>query len=107
MSKSSRTRKRLKARQAKRDAATHPRTTTALDPLEPPYGYRDDAGQRVADEAEGEVIARIRELADKHLNTKEICAKLTLEETTCRGEAWDPRRVTQILRRKVTKIKGR
>lgn len=107
MSKKSRTAKRLKARAAKRDAATNRREDAVLAPLDPPYGYRVEGEERVADEGEGDIIARIRELADKRLTAKEIAAKLTIEEKTCRGDAWDARRVTQILRRKVTKVKGR
>ncbi len=108
MAKPSRTRRALKAKHAKRDAAANRQASADREaPLSPPFGYREEDGQRVADEAEGETIGIIRELGEKHLSAQKIAEKLTRDEVDCRGEAWTAGRVTQILRRRVTKIKGR
>ncbi len=110
-SKSDRKRnKLLDARSAKRQAvlAKNPPKADAAMRLNPAYGYSlgDDGETLVANDAEAAVLTRMRELAARHLHTRDIAAKLTSEELDCRGTKWDAKLVAKVLRRKVTQPPG-
>lgn len=101
--------KRRNKRATKREAVGVGRPAAPDDaPLSPPFGYTlaGDGETLAPADDELEVVARIRELSKKRLKIKEIVAKLTEEELTCRGAAWDGRQVSRILRRRVDEVEG-
>lgn len=108
MAKASKTNKALAARKARREAAVaRPADVDNGPPMSPPYGYSEADGVAVPDEAETEIIVKIREFGEKKMQAKVIAERLNKLGLQCRGNAWDVRDVTRILRRKVTKVKGR
>lgn len=66
---------------------------------EPPYGWRHEGGELVADSVEHLVIGRIRAWHSEGLTYSAIARRLNAGGTACRGDRWSARAVAAVLER--------
>ena len=81
------------------DRLTTARTLTREN-SQPPFGYRAEAGELVADDAERATVARIEELRAGGLSLRAIADVLEEEgRRPRRGERWHPKVIASALSR--------
>jgi DNA invertase Pin-like site-specific DNA recombinase len=64
-----------------------------------PLGFRFEGGRLVADQAEGAVLARIREMRARGLSLARVAEILNAEGVRCRGGRWHITTLARALRR--------
>jgi site-specific DNA recombinase len=64
-----------------------------------PIGYLFDGGRLAEDEAEGVILARVRELRGKGLSLARVAGILNAEGSTCRGGRWHVTTLARALAR--------